>query len=128
MRILLDTHALLWWFADDPSLSSSARQIVADTENEIFVSPASGWEIATKFAKGRLPTAAAINPNLSQIIVDEGFVHLPLTLDHMVRSAFVDGEHRDPFDRILAAQGIAENLLVLTTDDKISELGADVVW
>lgn len=128
MRILLDTHALLWGLSDDPSLSAKAKRVVADPGNTIFVSAASAWEIATKFAKGKLPTADAIIPNLSQIIADEGFVHLPITIDHMIPSAFLPGEHRDPFDRILAAQGIVDDLLLLSIDQKIPELGVNVVW
>ena len=128
MRVLLDTHALLWWLADDPGLSTTARQVVADPDNMIFVSAASAWEIATKFAKGKLPTAEAIIPNFSQIIAEEGFVHLPITIDHMIRSAFLPGEHCDPFDRILAAQGLIDELVLLSIDEKMPELGVSVLW
>jgi PIN domain nuclease of toxin-antitoxin system len=128
MRILLDTHALLWWLSDDPNLSASARRAITDPDNTIFVSAASAWEIATKFAKGKLPTADAIIPNLSQIIAEEGFVHLPITIDHMIRSAFLPGEHRDPFDRILAAQGLVDELVLLSIDQRIPEFGVNVFW
>ncbi|CAN7374999.1 type II toxin-antitoxin system VapC family toxin [Rhizobium sp. LjRoot254] len=128
MRVLLDTHALLWWLADDPGLSAVARQTIAESENTIFVSAASAWEIATKFAKGKLPSAEAIIPNLTQIVAEEGFLHLPITIDHMIRSAFLPGDHRDPFDRILAAQGLIEDLILLSTDEKMHELGVSVSW
>jgi len=128
MRVLLDTHALLWWLADDPNLSSVARQVIAEVDNTIFVSAASAWEIATKFAKGKLPTAAAIIPNLAQIVAEEGFIHLPITFDHMIRSAFLPGDHRDPFDRILAAQGLIEDMVLISTDEKMRGLGVSVSW
>lgn len=128
MRVLLDTHALLWWLADDPSLSATARRAIAEMDNTIFVSAASAWEIATKFAKGKLPSAEAIIPNLAQIVAEEGFLHLPITIDHMIRSAFLPGDHRDPFDRILAAQGLIEDMVLLSTDEKMRELGVSVAW
>lgn len=128
MRVLLDTHALLWWLSDDAKLVASARETIANPDNTIFVSAASAWEIATKFAKGKLPTADAIIPNLTQIVAEEGFVHLPITIDHMVRSAFLPGEHRDPFDRILGAQSLLDDLRLLSIDDKMPELGVEVIW
>ena len=128
MRVLLDTHTLLWWLADDASLSATARQTIADPDNTIFVSAASAWEIATKFAKGKLPTAEAIIPNLAQIVAEEGFIHLPITIDHMIRSAFLPSDHRDPFDRILAAQSLIEDFLLLSTDEKMPQLGVKLAW
>lgn len=128
MRVLLDTHALLWWLADDQNLSVFSRQTIADPDNTVFVSAASAWEIATKYAKGKLPTAETIIPNLSQIVAEEGFVHLPITIDHMIRSAFLPGDHRDPFDRILAAQSLIDDLVLLSIDEKMPELGVSVVW
>lgn len=128
MRVLSDTHALLWWLSDDANLSDIARQTIADPGNTVFVSAASPWEIATKFAKGKLPTAETIIPNLSQIVAEEGFLPLPITIDHMIRSAFLPGEHRDPFDRILAAQSLIDDLVLLSIDEKLPELGSRVVW
>ena len=92
------------------------------------MSSASAWEIATKFAKGKLPTAAAMISNLPQIVTDEGFEHLPITMDHMVRSVFLQGDHRDPFDRILAARSIVEDLTLISIDETIPDLGATLLW
>ncbi|MDB5523799.1 MAG: PilT protein domain protein [Rhizobium sp.] len=128
MRALLDTHTLLWWLADDPDLSHVAREVIADRDNDIFVSSASAWEIATKYAKGKLPSASVIINDLPGIISDEGFQHLPITSNHMVRSVFLPGDHRDPFDRILAAQSVLEEMPILSIDSMLAALGAQSVW
>ncbi|SCX02396.1 PIN domain protein [Agrobacterium sp. DSM 25558] len=128
MKYLLDTHTLLWWLSDDEQLSVQARSIVADAENEIYVSAASAWEIATKFAKGRLPTASLILPDFAGVIQQEGFIELPINSAHMVRSAMLPGEHRDPFDRILAAQAIIENMALISIDEKMPSLGVLTRW
>ena len=87
MRYLLDTHTLLWCLGDDTALSPKARSVMADRSNDIFVSAASAWEVATKFAKGKLPSASLILPNFSEIVTDEGFHDLTLTSAHMVLSS-----------------------------------------
>lgn len=128
MKYLLDTHALLWWLSDDDQLSLEARDIISDRDNEIYVSAASAWEIATKFSKGRLPTASLILPDFLGIVNQEGFLELPINSTHMVRSAMLPGEHRDPFDRILAAQAIIENMALISIDEKIPSLGILTRW
>ncbi|WP_320197130.1 type II toxin-antitoxin system VapC family toxin [Agrobacterium rosae] len=128
MKYLLDTHILLWWLSADEQLSVQARSIVADAENDIYVSAASAWEIATKFAKGRLPTASLILPDFEGVIQQEGFIELPINSAHMVRSAMLPGEHRDPFDRILAAQAIIENMALISIDEKMPSLGVLTRW
>lgn len=128
MKYLLDTHTLLWWLSADEQLSVQARSIVADAENDIYVSAASAWEIATKFAKGRLPTASLILPDFEGVIQQEGFIELPINSAHMVRSAMLPGEHRDPFDRILAAQAIIENMALISIDEKMPSLGVLTRW
>jgi len=128
MKYLLDTHALLWWLSADEQLSLEARAIIADPENDIYVSAASAWEIATKFAKGRLPTASLILPDFAGVIEQEGFLELPINSAHMVRSAMLSGDHRDPFDRILAAQAIIENMALISVDEKIPSLGVLTRW
>lgn len=128
MKYLLDTHALLWWLSDDDQLSPEARDIISNRDNEIYVSAASAWEIATKFSKGRLPTASLILPDFLGIVNQEGFLELPINSAHMVRSAMLPGEHRDPFDRILAAQAIIENMALISIDEKIPSLGILTRW
>ena len=128
MKYLLDTHALLWWLSDHEQLSSNARETIADPENDIYVSAASAWEIATKFARGRLPGASVILPDFAGVIEQEQFLELPINSAHMVRSAMLPGDHRDPFDRILAAQSILENMALISVDEKIPPLGVMTRW
>ena len=128
MRVLLDTHALLWWLFDDPRLSETARQVVADSENEIFVSSASGWEIATKHRIGKLPEAEEAATMLPDLLRRARFRELPITLEHAVTAGSLPGPHRDPFDRMLIAQSLAENLSILTNDPVFNDFEADVIW
>lgn len=128
MKYLLDTHTLLWWLDGDKQLSATARDIISDTENAIYVSAVSAWEIATKFAKGRLANGSLVLPDFSGITQQEGFLELPINSAHMVRSAMLPGEHRDPFDRILAAQAIIENMALISIDEKIPSLGILTRW
>ena len=128
MKFLLDTHALLWWLSDDPLLSQTARDTILERSHAIHVSAASAWEIATKFRKGKLPTGNFILPDFSRVIADEGFINLPLTSEHMVRSALLPGNHQDPFDRMLAAQAILENMTLLSVDSQILQFGVVMRW
>lgn len=115
MRLLLDTHAFLWWVSDFRHIAESARQVIADPDSEVFVSAVSGWEIAIKKAKGRL----AAPDNLAAVVEEKRFAHLPLTFDHAERAATLPPHHRDPFDRMLIAQARAEGLVLVTRDSRI---------
>lgn len=126
--LLLDTHALLWWLFDDRRLSPRARALVADRANTIFVSSASAWEIATKWRLGKLPGASVLVEDLGGWVVRAGFVELPITIAHAERAGRWASAHRDPFDRMLAAQSVIEEVPLLTNDRALRALGADVVW
>ena len=115
MRLLLDTHALLWWLADDPRLLDAARDRVADSE-EVFVSTASAWEIALKRALGKLDAPH----DLPAQLVRHQFTVLPIHLAHTVRYGDLPLLHRDPFDRMLVAQAQVEHLTVVTGDAAIA--------
>ncbi|WP_454849000.1 type II toxin-antitoxin system VapC family toxin [Rhizobium binxianense] len=128
MKYLLDTHALIWWLNDDARLSAVARELINHPETDIHVSAASAWEITTKHKKGKLPMAINILPNFSAVVEENGFIDLPITSAHMVRSVLLDGEHKDPFDRILAAQSILEDMALISTDEKIPLLGVLTRW
>jgi PIN domain nuclease of toxin-antitoxin system len=128
MKLLLDTHALLWWLADDARLSMPARNAIADPERTVYSSPASAWEIATKHRIGRLPEARDLLADFSGILVRAGFEELPITTKHAVLAGTLPGPHRDPFDRMLAAQALCESLEVVTADDAIGVLGARCLW
>lgn len=103
MKLLLDTHAFLWWLAGDDSLSVTAREAIADQGNAIFVSAASAWEITTKHRLRRLPGAAAIVADLEAAITDQSFAALPVTVRHGQTAGSLPGHHRDPFDRTRSA-------------------------
>ena len=115
MRLLLDTHALLWWLSDWAQIAESTREAIADPDNEVFVSAVSGWEIAIKKANGRL----AAPSNLAAVVEDKGFTHLLLTFEQAERTAALPDHHRDPFDRMLIAQAQAEGLVLVTRDARI---------
>jgi PIN domain nuclease of toxin-antitoxin system len=128
MRALLDTHALLWWLFDDPRLSEIARQIIANSENTIFVSSASAWEIATKHRIGKLPEAEEAMTRLPDLLRKARFRVLPISLEDALAAGSLPGPHRDPFDRMLIAQSQAEGLSILTNDPAFADYEADVIW
>lgn len=118
-RLLLDTHALIWWLSDVSELADSARAEIADPRNDIFVSAITGWEIAVKRAKGRITAPR----NLGALVEERGFIHLPLTFHHAERAGDLPMHHRDPFDRFLIAQAQAEGLVLVTRDARIPLYG-----
>jgi PIN domain nuclease of toxin-antitoxin system len=128
LRALLDTHALLWWLADDPSLTRAARRIIAETRNTLLVSAASAWEIATKVRLGKLPTAANFVADFSGQIEREGFQLLAISADHAIRAGLLPGPHRDPFDRMLIAQAQAENVPILSNESAFESYGLRRLW
>ena len=128
MRLLLDTHALLWWLSDDPSLSPAARKAMASTSNVLLVSSGSAWEIATKVRLGRLPGAEELVADFQGILHQEGFSTLDITAEHAVRAGLLPGPHKDPFDRMLIAQAQAENLPMITNEHLFESYGVRRVW
>lgn len=128
MKYLLDTHALLWWFTDDPRLSATAHEIVADDTNEMFVSAASAWEIATTQRFGKLPDVPDALTRFGELVAADGFQHLPITYLHSLRAGSFPSEHRDPFDRMLAAQSDLEGLALVTHDPAFQLFGCALVW
>ncbi|MCY3891029.1 MAG: type II toxin-antitoxin system VapC family toxin [bacterium] len=126
--LLLDTHALLWCWLDDPLLSPSVREVVTDPENDVFISAASAWEIATKFRLGRLPEYEGAVLRFNEFAIDASMRHLPVTYQHGLRAGSYPAEHRDPFDRILAAQAELESLVLVTKDAAFQEFPIRVLW
>ena len=104
MRLLLDTHALIWWLAGDVRLSPRARRAIEDESNEIFVSAASAWEVSTKHRLGKLPDAGPLAVDFAREVRAQGFVPLPISLEHGQVAGALAIDHRDPFDRMLVAQ------------------------
>jgi PIN domain nuclease of toxin-antitoxin system len=128
MKLLLDTHALLWWLTDDPRLAAHAKALIADERNTVLVSAASAWEIATKHRLGRLDLATALLPRFNELIGLDGFQHLPVTYLHAIRAGGYAAEHRDPFDRMLAAQCELEAATLLTCDSAFESFACNTAW
>ncbi|MGA7740940.1 MAG: type II toxin-antitoxin system VapC family toxin [Polyangia bacterium] len=128
MRVLLDTHALLWWLDGDRRLSQRARRLIGNDETTVLVSAASAWEICTKFRLGRLPGAAAVAADVTGCLDGQGFLPLPITVDHAQRAGSLPGPHRDPFDRVLIAQAQAEDLPLVTVDPVFRLYGMKLIW
>ncbi len=128
MRYLLDTHALLWFVAGDEQLSSPARAAIADEHNEILVSAASAWEIATKFRIGKIPGASLLANNFVASVSGLGFSHLPISAAAAQQAGGWEIEHKDPFDRILAAQSLLEQSPLISNDRGLSRFGIETFW
>jgi PIN domain nuclease of toxin-antitoxin system len=125
---LLDTHTFLWWLSGDSALSDAARRAITDEGNGIFVSAASTWEIATKHRLGKLPGVAAIVADLDRAAGDQGFVGLPISLRHGQVAGALPGPHRDPFDRMLIAQVMLENLVLVSNEQSFDAYGVARLW
>ena len=128
MKLLLDTCSLLWWWAEPDKLSPRCLSILQDPANEIWVSAGSAWEISTKYRIGKYPNGARIISQWEERLSDDGFREMAISCTHALRAGALPGAHRDPFDRVIAAQAIIESFNVATPDRAISNLGAECVW
>ncbi|MBE0467765.1 MAG: type II toxin-antitoxin system VapC family toxin [Candidatus Desulforudis sp.] len=130
MRVLLDTHAFLWWIIDDPRLSSRVRTIISEGTNEIFLSAASGWEIAIKAGLGRLQQLQEDNLErfISEQLALNAILSLPIRMSHALHVYSLPLHHRDPFDRMLVAQSQLDDLPVITADPLIARYPVKVIW
>ena len=128
MKVLLDTHVLLWATLSPGSLSRTVAEIIADEANIVLVSAASAWEIATKVRIGKLPGAETLERDFLDVMEDAGYTLLPIDVASALRAGRLLGEHRDPFDRMIAAQALAEDIPVLSTNPKLDEFGIRRVW
>lgn len=127
MKVLLDTHVLFWWMVKDARLAPTHGLLIEDASNEIYVSAVTGWEIAIKVKLGKWPEAAPLLPDLTSQILAAGFDMLPLTLAQAECAGGLDLAHRDPFDRLLAAQAIDLELHLATADGAFATLGCNLV-
>ena len=128
MRLLLDTHAFLWWLAGDESLSVTARAAIADENNDVFVSAISVWEIATRHRLGKLPGVAAIVADLDAAIATQAFIGLPVSIRHGQVGGALPGPHRDPFDRMLIAQATVDHLMLVSNEQIFDAYGVGRLW
>jgi PIN domain nuclease of toxin-antitoxin system len=123
MKLLLDTHAILWWQRDDARLNLAARRAIA-TADIVWVSAVSGWEVAIKCALGRL----RLDEPFPALLAADDFTELPLSLAHADRLSGLPAHHNDPFDRILVAQALTEHAMLITHDRAFEPYGARVIW
>lgn len=128
MRLLLDTHALIWWLAADNALSSTARSAIADPANDIFVSAASAWEIATKHRIGKLPQAALLAADVAGFVSAEGFNELPVSIRHGQLAGDLPRIHKDPFDRMLIAQAVTADMTIVSNETLFGAYGVARLW
>lgn len=128
MRLLLDTHAFLWWLAGDEALSLPARTAIADESNDVFVSAVSAWEITTKHRLGELPGVAAIVADLDAAIASQRFIGLPVSVRHGQAGGTLPGPHRDPFDRMLIAQAMVDRLVLVSNEAIFDAYGVGRLW
>ena len=128
MRILLDTHAFVWWLAGSERLSEAAHVAIANHENAVLVSAASAWEIATKHRLGKLPDAEAVAHDVAGCIADQGFEELAITVHDGERAGRLPGPHRDPFDRMLIAQALALDLALVSVETLFDRYGVRRIW
>jgi PIN domain nuclease of toxin-antitoxin system len=128
MNLLLDTHALIWWLAGDDALGVEARALIADENNQVFVSAASAMEISTKHRLGKLPDAGLLATNLAEFLSDQGFVEMPISIAHAALAGNLQITHKDPFDRFLIAQSLVENCPLASNEALFDSFGVNRIW
>lgn len=128
MRLLLDTHTLLWWLAGDQALSDAAREAIADPDNEVFVSTASAWEIATKYQLGRLSGAALITADIAGAVASQGFTELPISIRDGQAAGGLPAIHKDPFDRMLIAQAVTAGMVIVSNEAMFNAYAVPRLW
>ena len=128
LRVLLDSHTLLWWILDHSALTTAAREAISGTDNTVLVSAASAWELAIKFRAGRLPEAGDLVSNFPAEIEQERFQLLPISAEHGIRAGLLPGLHKDPFDRMLIAQSQAEDIPIISNEAVFDTYGVRRLW
>ncbi|MCP5143152.1 MAG: type II toxin-antitoxin system VapC family toxin [Gammaproteobacteria bacterium] len=128
MKLLLDTHALLWWLDGDDRLSRISRELLAEESNLALVSAASAWEIATKVRIGKLPGAVEVAERFVEVVKAQDFGFLSISAEHAQRAGLLPGEHRDPFDRMLIAQAQVEGLALVSNEKLFDQFGVRRIW
>jgi PIN domain nuclease of toxin-antitoxin system len=128
MRVLLDTHAFLWAAAGHPSLGKRARRVYLDPGNRVHLSTASVWEMAIKASLDKLKLTVPLEDLVVEALEEQSVALLPIELDHVLRVQSLPFHHRDPFDRLLAAQALCEEIAILSSDSVFDAYGVDRVW
>lgn len=127
MKFLVDTHVVVWWLEDADRLSRRAHSILENLDNHILLSAAVGWELAIKVNTGKMKPRSILD-GLNQMLERESFSELPITLDMGIRAGLLPLHHRDPFDRMLIAQAIAENIPIISNDRAFDGYGVTRLW
>ena len=128
MRLLLDTHALIWWFEGSEELPQSVRRLIDNGGNEVLVSAAVAWEITTKHRIGKLPEAQALANDVAGAIAEQGFDGLPITVEDAERAGSLPGPVNDPFDRMLIAQALSRDLILISNEALFDRYGVRRLW
>jgi PIN domain nuclease of toxin-antitoxin system len=128
MRAILDTHVILWWVTNNPQLSQAVRDIIADSENTLYLSVASSWEIIIKFKTGKLPLPELPTQFIQSCLSVNRFENMAIDLPHVLQINTLPDHHKDPFDRILIAQAQVENIPILTVDRLIVQYPVQTIW
>jgi PIN domain nuclease of toxin-antitoxin system len=128
MRLVLDSHVFFWWTVDHPRLSRAARAAIADPDNEVLVSAAVVWEMATKVRIGKWPEARSLAENFDAATARSGFTPLSISAAHTRLAGFLPGRHGDPFDRVLAAQSQVEEAPLITADPVFKAFRTKTIW
>ena len=128
MRLLLDTHALIWWLAGDEALSRRAREAIEDEANSVAVSAASAMEVAIKFRIGKLAGAALLAQNFEGVVAAQGFAELAISVHHARLAGEMNILHKDPFDRLLIAQAQAEDMVLVSNETLFAGFAVQRIW
>ncbi|GAA0598853.1 type II toxin-antitoxin system VapC family toxin [Caenispirillum bisanense] len=128
MRLLLDTHALLWWLEGSDRLPARVQETVSTHRRTAYVSAISALELTIKFRLGKLPTIKPWVHDLRRTLWLQGFLTLDVTLDHAQAAGLLPGDHRDPFDRMLAAQALSEDMALVSCDSALDDFGVRRIW
>lgn len=124
MKLILDTHAALWWLSDDDRIGSEAARQLTDDTNQVLLSAAVVWEVAIKRSLGKLHAP----DDLVSTLLSAGAQRLPVTLDHAGAVETLPWHHRDPFDRLLIAQALSEGATLISRDERFRSYGVSLVW
>ena len=128
MKLLLDTHAFLWMSLDDPQLSEQARELIADLDNQLWLSPASYWEIAIKISLGKYELNEPLDEFVNREVSNNDISILPISTQHAQTVIKLPFHHKDPFDRMVIAQSLTEGMTILSKDDQFAAYGVAQIW
>jgi len=128
LRLLLDTHVLYWWHRADAALSASARAAISDSRNEKYVSAITAWEFFTKYRCGKQQEFAGMATDVEAVVASHGFIQLPISMRHAQIASCLPSHHKDPMDRLLIGQALAEDMTIVTADGAFASYKARLLW